>query len=378
MGEFKMDERVQRLLPKKLIEIMENENFAFYLFITLILTPLVSVIINVLEIHEIILTNIQNGDINFLDFGFLLSLLTIIIGTVAIITITRYYLHIRSVDYLLIAYFIFGIVAWQIYLVYGAFVDPLFIIWGGPGLTALNSGIHSGFVMRHLTRQPYFWGMAVLFIQNVRMRSWKSYHPILKITIFIFFIDILLFVGIDFFTSTYIHEAATMETFLARVHETNAIVYNFTTAISQLFFPGTTSCLTISIMVYLFVIYTYITLRPENQTQSLKISRIIWIIYALFGLAVFLGGYLSMRGVYSIEWELIFQQILSLSTLVQLILLFIIQVFIPESLLITDYQILRARNMYKVIESDEKPILIDLNRVREYLKEVKGIKAATE
>jgi hypothetical protein len=361
-----MENKIKTLLPDKIIEIIENENFPFYTFLILVLIPIVVLLIHLLEISNIILNNISDYNI---DIGLILKILTIIMGIITIIIVARYYLYLKVVDYLLIAFFIFGLIGWEIWVIYYYLADPTYYsIVGQSGITGLNNGFHLGYLTRNLLRQLFIWGAFALFLQNVRMRSWKEYHLIMKIVIITIFIELIFWIIGDFILNTYIFEATNIEMWHTRASKAHNTVFSLTTLIQQILFPGTKWNQMYMIVIYIFIFYTYLTLKIEHPTRSIKLSRIIWMIFALFGLFIWLFYYFYRIGFIYLGWRGWLEESIAFFTLLQFILFVIIQILIPESLLITNYQIMQAKKMYKNIKNKTMPAVLGFDRVQDYIR----------
>ncbi|MFW9905369.1 MAG: hypothetical protein ACFFFH_13595, partial [Candidatus Thorarchaeota archaeon] len=166
--------------------MIKNENFPLYLYAGAIIGCLLVLAINILRNLDLLLA----GDPFYkpLDLFFVIYLLTIIVGSYTIYRLTKFYLDIRSVDYLLIAFFIFGtavyLIMWQLWTDY---LSPFGIWVGGPEAIFVWPELFVG-------RAAYYWGHFILLIMVIRLRPWKEYHPVIK--------GILLFLVLESFLLT--------------------------------------------------------------------------------------------------------------------------------------------------------------------------------
>jgi hypothetical protein len=116
---------------------------------------------------------------------------------------------------------------------------------------------------------------------------------------------------------------------------------------------------------YLLLAIAYLTIKPAKQTREIKAARLGWIFYGwvnaikwsvwLFLDFIFIFG--IDFGTEEFIWFIF--EILELSSL---IVIMIIVAFYAEVLLITEYQLLRARNLYELIDIQPtgRPFPLDL------------------
>ena len=365
-------------MTSEISRIIKNENFPLYLYAGTIIGCLLALAINILRNLDLLLA----GDPFYkpLDFYFVLYLLTIIAGSYTIYRLTRFYLDIRSVDYLLIALFIFGtavcLFMWQLWTDY---LSPFgqFVVIRSPEVLFVWPELFVG-------RAAYYWGHFLLLIMVIRLRPWKEYHPVIK--------GILLFLVLESFLLTMADLVHGL--YWPRIMQEGDSVYSeippltFTVILAPLlepFIPGSWLVGSgVFNIAFLSTIIAFLTLKPEINVRAVRISRISWIIF---------GGVKLLEPLYRLVLSIGFDVILPHFDLFELVVIFalVAVVFLvsflaiaPEALLLTKWQLMRAKNLYAIYEREEQArsgvlgFLDHEKRLKDYLDYLAQAKALPE
>ncbi|MFX0204897.1 MAG: hypothetical protein ACFFDT_02850 [Candidatus Hodarchaeota archaeon] len=328
-------------MTSQISRIIKNENFPLYLYAGAIIGCLLVLAINILRNLDLLLA----GDPFYkpLDLFFVIYLLTIIAGGYTIYRLTKFYLDIRSVDYLLIAFFIFGsavyLFMWQLWTDY---LSPGGIWMGSPEAIFVWPELFVG-------RAAYFWGHFILLIMVIRLRPWKEYHPVVKGILFLLVLESFLLTMADLVHGLY----------WPRILQEGPSVYSeippltFTVILAPLLEPFIPSSWLVGYGVFniafLSTIIAFLTLKPEINIRAVRISRISWIIFGGVKLLEPLYRLLITEPDYFVRFELIvifaFFAILFLLSFLALA---------PEALLLTKWQLMRAKNLYAIYEREEQ------------------------
>ena len=325
-------------MTSQISRMIKNENFPLYLYAGAITGCLLVLAINILRNLDLLLA----GDPFYkpLDLFFVIYLLTIIAGSYTIYRLTKFYLDIRSVDYLLIAFFIFGsavyLFMWQLWTDY---LSP-FGIWVGRAEAILV------WPELFVGRAAYYWGYFILLIMVIRLRPWKEYHPVIK--------GILLFLVLESFLLTM---ADLVHGFYwPRVLTEGPGVYEeippltFTMILALFLDPSIGTWLVgygVFNIAFLSLIIAFLTLKPEIKVKAVRISRISWIIFGGVKLLEPLYRLLITEPEYFVRFELVV-----IFAFFAILFLLGFLAFAPEALLLTKYQLMRAKKLYVIYERE--------------------------
>jgi hypothetical protein len=143
----------------------------------------------------------------------------------------------------------------------------------------------------------------------------------------------------------------------------------------RFFFQTTQGALVFFLTVmYLVLAISYVTLKPVINSRNIKISRIVWIFFSLVSMLKWFA-FLSFENEFNLFSSLPFFQelrslwidydIFEILETISLVSLMTVVGLYPESLLITEYQILKAKKLYSIIQrnkmSEENTQLDDIN-----------------
>jgi len=332
-------------MTSQISRMIKHENFPLYLYAGAITGCLLVLAINILRNLDLLLA----GDPFYkpLDLFFVIYLLTIIAGSYTIYRLTKFYLDIRSVDYLLIAFFIFGsavyLFMWQLWLDY---LSP-YGIW----LYIPEARPEAIFVWPELFvgRGAYYWGHFILLIMIVRLRPWKEYHPVVKGIVLLLVLESFLLTMADLVHGLY----------WPRIMREGPQVYNeippltFLAILAPLLEPFISGSWLVGYGVFnitfLSTIIAFLTLKPEINVRAVRISRISWIIF---------GGVKLLEPLFRLFYkELPYFVVYELSVIFAFFAILFLLLFLaiaPEALLLTKYQLMRAKNLYAIYEREEQ------------------------
>ncbi len=328
-------------MTSQISRMIKNENFPLYLYAGAITGCLLVLAINILRNLDLLLA----GDPFYkpLDLFFVIYLLTIIAGSYTIYRLTKFYLDIRSVDYLLIAFFIFGsavyLFMWQLWTDY---LSPF-------GIWVYQSEPEAIFVWPELSvgRGAYYWGHFILLIMVVRLRPWKEYHPVVKGIVLLLVLESFLLTMTDhiwgFWFTRYLQEGELV------LSEFFSLPLSFTRVLAPLLVPSIAGWLVaygVFNIAFLSTIIMFLTLKLEVKTRAIRISRISWIIF---------GGVKLLEPLYRLFKQLqhfdLFNLIVIFAFFAILFLLSFLA-FAPETLLLTKYKLMRAKNLFVIYERE--------------------------
>lgn len=114
------------------------------------------------------------------------------------------------------------------------------------------------------------------------------------------------------------------------------------------------------IIVFGYLIYSYIKIEVPSRLPLIQRSRIVWISFGIFNLIAALSfhvalyllenGIITFETFFFLQFELFFAFNIIANTL-----LFLMLAFFPEALLLSEYQLLHAVELYKFASPDSAP-----------------------
>jgi hypothetical protein len=290
------------------------------------------------------------------DFTFTFYTLSIIFACVAIYKLIRYYFEFHALEYLIVAFFLFGTIVslflWQIYIQY------LTSLW-----QLVNSGDHEGYwrIVEpevNIGRLAFFGGELFLLIYAVRLRDWKDYNVYLKFIITVVFINTILMILQDFLVHLfmwfnylniinlvdvwdyyaffpYLTIQGIMQTIIVDILALN-LPYGFEGLFMSIF------------LVYYFLVFNLFTTPNTGKSKLMTVAKIFWLLYAFIQFSL-TAVQIFLVGVTGTNWHEFF-------TVMQVFFLagFIIMLYYaPELVLVTDRVLFRAKKLYRVMEDVE-------------------------
>lgn len=287
-----------------------------------------------------------------LDFNFILYILSIILGSLIIIKLIRYYFEFHSKEYLMYALFLFGTVVniflWHMTDEY--FSNLAFLNETGDFVGAFRA---SAFELAIAARPIYWFGTLFLFIYVVRLRNWNNYNFGEKVLIFTVFFDQICRIVMDLF----------MFLFMA-VDPTSGVPYFWTITLGtgmsylgtisgfvgriELFNPYLIALTHPIYIVYIFLVYNLLRSPQRGKSKTMTVSRFYWILFA--SVTIF---FVILQQIPDIGPETSGFQTRGFFTFIQLIFmigLLIILYYGPEVILITDKVLFASAKLHSVIE----------------------------
>lgn len=105
----------------------------------------------------------------------------------------------------------------------------------------------------------------------------------------------------------------------------------------------------VRLIILTFLIFNYLTIKPENPTSRIVIAKWIWVAVA----ALLVINY-SLNGINLVLYRVPLADLSYLISYPVALLFFVLPILVPEALLITQVQIVRAANLYKLISTFPK------------------------
>ncbi|MFW9997731.1 MAG: hypothetical protein ACFFD4_37170 [Candidatus Odinarchaeota archaeon] len=354
--------------------MIKNENFSLYVYLGVIVSFLLVLAFNILRHLDILLAGnprpppfgegLMTDPLALFykppDIFLVIYVLTIIAGSYTVYRLIRFYLDVRSVDYLLIAFFVFGTIVyftiWQLWLDYlspfGLFIqDPYFVV----GYVFESENIYPEIFVSSL---GYFWGYFILLIILIRLRPWKDYHPVVKGVLLLVIIEstfnVIKDIAFNYIWPIMFSPEFTTAEYIA---EYTSLPLSFTMILNILLADASLSTILVYyplyIMTFLSVIIAFLTIKPEIETTAIRISRFTWIVFGVVKLLEPLNAYLT--GIVSAgETYFVAKEIVIIVAFLSTLFLLSLLATVPEALLITNYQLMRAKNLYAIYESEQE------------------------
>ena len=331
-------------------QFREDINIPFYFFCCAILLTLTAFSFGFLRNLEVC----RPFELKQPDLPLLLYIVSIILGSIVVYKLVRYYFIFYTIDYLLIAFFVFGTVIslflWQIV---GEYFWPSmeYIITGE--LIKWQRLMEPELIVG---RQAFWIGMFLLLLYTVRLRDWKNYNKYWKVLIDVRALDSIFFIiqdriahlllTIDAYNITHIFTFNDYNNFypflsiggIAKLIFGEQVIFNLGSGISE-FFDWT-------MIPYYFLIVILITTPIHGKSRAVTISKIFWISFGLVQIIVTaIRIFLTGTGL------LFFHQFFSVIQIFLLVGLILMLYYAPQVILITDLALFRAKKLYKVMEN---------------------------
>lgn len=338
-------------------------NNVLTLYIIAIIVPLGAFIFHIVENFDWLFNPLFNTPP---DFMFYFNGIIVIVALFAWYRLTRFYFELGSIEYLLLAYFCFGIALWQLsnqmwYInlspAFSYFVDQNPEFWR----------IYPEWI---IYRQPFWWGGILIFIHAIRLRGWDSFNRPMKGLIIILLVDSILSNPI-MDISTHIVAWQTQNLNISFYENLWYLKHSIALAISWWYGPFIDS-----ILMYIIVIYAYMTMKPSRINKSIKISKIGWISFAIIQITYFIvwATDIVVNAIPDINEAL--WDFLAVLNGLSLILIMMLLLLVPEALLISKYQLFKATKLYSFVDTvpgQKSEHLLPLNllsyksRLRDYI-----------
>lgn len=315
---------------------------AFNLYIIAMIVPLGAFLFHLIENFDWLFNPLFDTPP---DYMFYVYILTVIVGSYACYRLTHFYFELGSTDYLLLAYYCFAVVIWAIMNnIWGQYLSP----WQSYCVTQ-NPEFWRLYPEWIIIRQPYWWIPVLLFLHVVRLKGWDSFNQPMKVLIIILLIDTVLSHPIGDISTHLVHWQTRLF-FPYNVPYYESLWY-LKHSLTAVLFTWTYGIFVEQILIFVFFLYAYVTLNPKQKTLSIQISQIGWICIAIiyiFMNIVIISDYLDSEvpdlylAIYNTFY---FFQGISIIIIMSILLL------IPETLLISKYQLFKATKLYTFIES---------------------------
>lgn len=299
------------------------------------------------------------------DVNFYLNVVVTFLGIFALQYTMRVYRKIRSNDYLLMSISLFGIVAsypWLIYLLY--FTPAWFsYLW----IQDDRWFDYQGWITLFITL--FYLSYFCLYLYVIRLRSWKSYKPLTKF--FLSLLTVEVFLGSV--AHTFIYNVTLWITRDWSIHSGEVVPWFFNISLIRLFSPTSEIAdllhdKELRFVTAIVVIIYFSTIKPSSNARPVIFSRLIWIFFGVTNLIINLvSSYFILFG--ETDANLFLLSIGIYGEVVMIIVLVIMIVTFPEALLISDYQILKARRLYPIVKEESERPSLDLFNFDKRLKE---------
>ncbi len=299
--------------------------------------------------------NILTADI---DLTFIFLSITIVAGIFVIYKSIRHYQLIRSQEYLLLAYYFFTLTFFaliRIVFAYFSYAD----IWYYAQDDRYWNFWNFIWLFEILLNTAWAIGIIALLIHVYRLIDWKNRHTVLKTTLILFFIEGVLQA---IYYSLFIISMHISQDWATASYTTGSDVWFLRLWVFQFFFQSVNGGTQFyMVLLYLLLGLAYLTLKPLNETRNIRLSRYLWIFFSV-GLALKWFAFLSFENdfqflaslfpfftdVRTIYFDLNLHELLE--TISTLALMIIIALF-PETLLITEYQLIQGVHLYRFMDS---------------------------
>lgn len=316
----------------------------FYLFLAIIVSPLLLLGFQILRSFESVkfFDPLLNNPI---DFAFLHYIIMIILGIVIIYKLVNFYFEFDSIQYLLVATFIYGTVVnlyiWN--LLYEYFTIHATLLYAGEYEIYCQFAFELG-----IARSIYWLGPILMLIYVVQLKTWDQYNKFVKSLVLILFIDQLSRVIFDilaFFSMS--------SNFLS--FSDFRVLSGFT----GLSYPGTLSRIFIEIensllatitepvyLIYILLVFNLLTSRNLGYSRSMSISKGFWIFFSSSSLIfIILENVLGSYNIHTMT-----RNVYSIIQMLFMLGLLLILYYGPEVILITDKVLFDAKKIQSVLE----------------------------
>ncbi|MCH8908382.1 MAG: hypothetical protein IH840_14940 [Candidatus Heimdallarchaeota archaeon] len=229
---------------------------------------------------------------------------------------------------------------------------------------------YENFTIDYGEQDPHYWvgykyvgfivllaqvGMLMLFLHVFRMKKFSEQHVTYKI--FSSYLLIELVTHIVAFTIHYVETLFTSNwSFSGTLGYWNPYKWYMKLFPSYLYIPDISPLanpwyvILPGLLTYVFVAYTYLTIKPETDTKGLLYSRIAWFIFVTSAFIFDFANILVGTEVVGFSDVLIIFNWGAVAEFISVAGIIVLLYFFPETLLITQEQIFRATNLYKILE----------------------------
>lgn len=325
------------------------------------------------------------------DLNFVLLATVFVISSIATVLAIRNYFKIKSIDFILMAILFFSYTYWSFHhiLTYGIYFPFQ------PAITAMANQCWVGtpcyfelmYIHVFLLQITWSAGWLALFIHTVRAIDIRKRNIIVKLLTGIIAIEsVALYIYIN------LHAILILITQDTTYLDCNANGCGFYSDgywylqlwISRLFFDGVTAMNIDLIMLYGFVFVSFLFVKPVVKSREIRIIKYLWLILPLalgFTYVQYLAmfnpfvgnSFLNVFGRYVESFEM-FLRVLYILWFVAFVPIGILITLFPQGLLMSEYQILRAHNLYKLTKSETTgnrfAILNPLSQIKGYVEKL--------
>jgi hypothetical protein len=202
----------------------------------------------------------------------------------------------------------------------------------------------------------FITGQLALFIFTIRLREWSSYSKLKKVVIIALLTEFILTGPIRRIISNC---QMLIERDFNLIFSTDPFPWFLRISVTGIFF-STVDKLSVyefvpEIILFAFIFISNITLKTPARDKKVLLSKWIWVFFALVEiiqstLTLLSDLYLDREDFSTTEW-LYLTNIQTYGHVFAMILIMLLIIYSPEALLLTEYQILRAENLYSYVNN---------------------------
>jgi hypothetical protein len=293
-----------------------------------------------------------------IDFTMLFQIGTVIIGIIALYKSIGNYRLIRSKDYLLLFLIIFGMTLYTFYgllyrfeilMSYGRAAPDGNQLWWDQDWTQIILNTAFGIMI------------VAFVIHSIRLYIWKNSHIITKIILLV-----ILFEGIAHAFYYFIYPIYYFE-----VQEFVLFFWSTPEWFLQLWFlhwiiqPPVVALNALALIIYPLLVIAYLYLKPVKVTRSINSVRYLWIFFGITQTVRTIIFLTLTWDMFKIGYDpLIHEFALDIVNVIQFIAfagILIIVAFYPETLLITETQLIQAKILQIKDPEDKKRLELGCN-----------------